>query len=97
MYNDFWQSIIVGSIKSTNKVKLVLFSKYFFEKEIDNFYCFSSIEKDQNVINKRKEHGLLHNKNNFFMAVSFFEIKMTISLCSRCYLDIMIMRTVSFR
>ena len=94
---DFWQSIIVGSIKSRNKVKLVLFSKYFFEKEIDNFYCFSSIEKDQNVINKRKEHGLLYNKNNFFMAVSFFEIKMTISLSSRCYLDIMIMRTVSVR
>ena len=38
MYNDFWQSRII--IKSTNKVKLVLFSKYFFEEEIDNFYSF---------------------------------------------------------
>ena len=50
MYNDFWQTIIISSIKSANKVKLVLFSKYFFEKEIYNFYCFPSIEKDQNVI-----------------------------------------------
>ena len=56
-----FEHYIVSSIKSANKVKLVLFFKYFFEKEIDNFYCFPSTEKDQNVINKRKDHGLQHN------------------------------------
>ena len=60
------------STKSASKVKLVLFSKYFFEKEINNFYCFRSIEKDQNVINKRKDHGLQYNKNDFIWLWTFF-------------------------
>ena len=72
MYNDYWQSIIISSIKSTNKVKLVLFSKYFFENEIFNFYCFPSIEKDQNVINERKDHGLQYNNDDFLWLWTFF-------------------------
>ena len=55
IYNDFWQSnFIISLIKSANKVKLVLFPKYFFEKEIYNSYSFPSIEKDQYVIVRGK-------------------------------------------
>ena len=55
-----------------NQVKLVLFFKYFFEKEIDIFFFFPSIEKDQNVINESKDHGLQYNNDDFFMPVDFF-------------------------
>jgi len=67
-----FEHYIVSSIKSANKVKLVLFFKYFFEKEIDIFYSFPSIEKDQNVINERKDHGLQYNNNDFLWLWTFF-------------------------
>mgnify|MGYP006964529756 CR=1 FL=1 len=88
MYNDYWQSIIISSIKSTNKVKLVLFSKYFFENEIFNFYCFPSIEKDQNVIISGKILDCRIIRMIFlWLWTFFFLIKMTILLCF-LYLDL---------